>query len=700
MVEHPGVLRPGSLRTASPTTSLTLDYLRESIAPAWRPPFRGEIYENAAKLNLQAGYAVKGPFWIETVKHLIEPLQAIRDPNVRLVSITGAVQTTKSLIADITVPHWIEHDPGDCLWLLEDDAKARLYADRVMPLIWSVPEIAAMLEGVNRHDKTKTEIKFRHMKLVIAGLNAGNVQSLSWRYVIVDEKWLHPFDGLIRQAKDRTKQYPDTHKIILIGQGGVEDDDPDVEHKQTDRRVLHYACPHCFRYQPFELSREREPDSKLGKYAGLSWDTNEKTKPNGKWHFEEVGRTAHHRCYFCDHRIEDRPEVRRRLNDSYYYFPEGTCEQLKLEASRIWKETGKPPVAAPFPKAVGYQWPGEASMRVPFADLVVKYLRAKIAAEELGYRLPLQEYYQKDRGLTWSEMIEGECRAIVQEVYDVQSDWAEEAYRPMIVDCQRDLKKFFVSVYAVSLTGESRELERVIATDWGDSVKIADSKSRIEKARLAGDSEPYPRENDPEITVAGVQRKWKVKDQHVFVDCGYQMTKVLRECVRHGHVGQIKLGGKTRSVWLCWTGLKGSGTELFCHKNAKNGLKEFKVFSERKFYNVNIGTKDRSPRAPWYEWSNLHCKDLLRDRRDGDPHAPKFLCLPDTLPASDVNSHFQQMRSEKRIEQWTPRGKRAIWVLVKESRPNHDWDKGSMLIVFQAIVGIIGAPDEGPASES
>jgi hypothetical protein len=118
----------------------------------------------------------------------------------------------------------------------------------------------------------------------------------------------------------------------------------------------------------------------------------------------------------------------------------------------------------------------------------------------------------------------------------------------------------------------------------------------------------------------------------------------------------------------------------------------------RKFYNVNIGTKDRNPRAPWYEWSNLHCKDLLRDRRDGDPQAPKFLCLPDTLPASDVNSHFQQMRSEKRIEQWTPRGKRAIWVLVKESRPNHEWDKGAMLIAFQAIVGIIGAPDGEPES--
>jgi phage terminase large subunit GpA-like protein len=100
---------------------------------------------------------------------------------VRLESITGAVQTTKSLMADITVPYWIENEPGDTLWLFEDDPKARLYAERAIPLIRSVPEIAAMLEDVNRNDKTKTELKFKHMKLVMCGLNAGNVQSLRGR---------------------------------------------------------------------------------------------------------------------------------------------------------------------------------------------------------------------------------------------------------------------------------------------------------------------------------------------------------------------------------------------------------------------------------------------------------------------------------------------------------------------------------------
>lgn len=649
--------------------------MADAMRSAWHPPFRGQIYEYAAKLNLQAGYAVKGPVDINTLRHLIEPLQAIRDPGVRIVDITGAVQTTKSLVADIFVPYIIEHDPGDTLWLLEDEPKARLYAERALSLIRSVPEIAAMLEVVDRNDKTKTEIKFAHMKLVICGLNAGNVQSLSWRNVIVDEKWLHPFDGLIRQAMDRAKQYPATKKILLIGQGGVEDDDPDVEHKQSDQRLLHYACPHCLKFQPFELGRQRPDDFVLeklrGKYAGLSWDTNETTRPNGRWNWEEVGKTAHHRCFYCDHRIEDTPDIRRQLNDSYCYFPAATPEKTKLEASARYKLDGTMPTPAPFPERVGFDWPGEASMRVPFRELATKYLRAKIAAEELAYRLPLKEYYQKDRGITWSETIDAEFRATTQEAYDPKAKYPDENFRTLIADCQRDLKKFFVGVWSVALSGDTRELAR-------EEVASFDA-------------------------IAAIQKEWKVPDQRVFLDCGYEMNKVLRECVKRGHVGTIKIAGKPRKVWLCWTGLKGSGVELFRHTNPNTKLVEYKIFSERKFFNVNVGTKDRQPRAPWYEWSNLHCKDLLRARRDAEPGAPKFLTLPDTLPATDQNSNFAQMRSERRAEEYTARGKRSIWKSINENnpKPNHRWDIGAMLMAVQGVKGVIGSPDEAePKAEN
>jgi hypothetical protein len=444
-------------------------------------------------------------------------------------------------------------------------------------------------------------------------------------------------NGLIRQAMDRTKQYPYSKKILLLGQGGIEDEDFDRIHRETDQRVLHFNCPSCGKSQPFELSRFRPDDfptvNLRGTYSGLSWDTTPETRVDGRWNFEKVGQTAHHRCFFCDFKIEDRPNIRRKLNDTYHYVP---------------TNPGAPA------DSVGFYWPGEASTRVSFAELAVKYLKAKVAKEELGLALPLQEYYQKDRGLAWTADSGSDYRPATSEPYDVNSDWPEERYRFLIGDCQRDLQKFYISVFAVSLTGEGRELAR-------ETVGSFD-------------------------TIAATQKKWSVMDQRVFLDCGYEMSKVLRECVQRGHVGWI---GR-KKYWLCWNGLKGSGQETFAHKHPKTGRSELRIYSPQKFYDVNIGTSGRHPRAPYYEWSNLHCKDLARQRRDGDVGIPKLLILPDTLQATDQWSHFMQMRSEKRAVDFRNGKKVAIWEPVKETRPNHEWDKVAMLMAIQAICGIVG----------
>jgi len=621
------------------------DFLASAIRDAWQPPFRGEIYEFAGGLNLQAGYSVKGQFDINSAPWLIEPFEAIRDPRVRMVSIQAGVQTLKSLIEDITIPYWILHDAGDCLFLLDTDPKALKYcSSRLMPLIRSVPEIQRLLQDVDLHDKTKTKIAFHAMNLVVGGLNEGNCQSLTYRYVIVDEAWMARANGLLRQARMRTTQYEDTSKFLCIGQGGICDEDADTLHKETDQRELHFRCPFCQFAQPFDISRlrgEDHPKADLrGTYSGLSWDTNETTKPGGaRWDMDAVWRSAHIRCYQCDARIEDRPEVRRQLCDSYHFKP---------------TNPGAPK------EFVGFHWPQAASPRISIGLLVTEYLKAKIAAADLGYRLPLQEFYMKRWGLSWSEDSADEYRAVKHEPYDIYSDWPEEAYRVVIADCQRDLAKFYVSVFAVALSGEARELAREMCTSFDE--------------------------------IAAVQAKWKVKDQRVFLDCGYKMNDVLAECVRRGHIGTIKEGGRTVKRWLCWTGLKGSGREMFFHtRKVKGGeVKEWRIYSQRQNFDVHAGIGKRSTRAQWYEWSNLHAKDLLRPRRDGDANVPKLRFLPDTLPNSDVYSHFAQMRSERREEKFANGKKSAIWVLVKESRPNHEWDKAAMLMAFMAIVGIVG----------
>jgi hypothetical protein len=645
------------------TISPDLDYLASLLTPAFRPAFRGSVIEYAQQVDLQGHYSVKGQLDLATLRHLHGPLEAFQDPNVRVITIQGAVQTTKSLILDLLGLYIIEHEPGDLIWYLETDPKAKLYADeREMPMIYAKPEIAAMLEEVDRDDKTKTKIKFGPMTLQLCGLNITNTQTLSWRYVFIDEAWAARANGLIRHAMDRTKQYPDTHKIILVGQGGWDGDDFDAIHKQTDQRVLEYACPQCGYFQSFELSKLRgddHPVEKLrGTYAGLSWDTNETTKPNGRWDFEAVGKTAHHRCYLCDFRIEETPENRRKLNDSYRYRATNPGAQQSM---------------------VGFQWPGEASMRVKFSDLVIKYLRAKVAMDELSYKLPMQEYYQKDRGLTWTENAETQYKTVPLVAYDAKSDWQDEAHRFLIADCQHGLTKFHVGVFACAFSGETRELAR----------ETVDSFDAIAK----------------------LQADWKVHDQRVFLDCGYEMTEVLRECHRRGHEGWKTIGGRRVNLWLCWTGLKGSAQETFSHslmvrdRRLKAWVRsgtEQRIYSPEKWYHVSTSAEDSSKRVlrvRYYEFSNLHCKDLLRARRDADPGAPRFLFLPDTLPKEDQWSHWAQMRSEHRTAR--PGGK-PIWEPISKNnpKPNHEWDKCSMLMAVQAIFGIIGSAASTPEPES
>jgi len=170
------------------------------------------------------------------------------------------------------------------------------------------------------------------------------------------------------------------------------------------------------------------------------------------------------------------------------------------------------------------------------------------------------------------------------------------------------------------------------------------------------------------------------------------MGDVLRECVQRGHVGSIKLGGRVVKQWRCWTGLKGSGFETFTHIHPGSKAKEKRIYSERKFYDVNAGIGMRTVRGPYYEWGNLHAKDLLRPRRDGDANVPKLRFLPDTLPSSDPWSHFCQMRSERREEKFSNGKKSAQWVPIKEGRPNHDWDICAMLMIVMALCGALDPP--------
>lgn len=606
----------------------------QAIHDGWEPPFTGEIWEWAAAfMDMQDGYSIKGRFDISISRYMLKPFQALRNRRIRQVNIQKAVRTGGSVIADIWVPYLFANDPGDMLWLLQDEDMAKLYMrTRFQPNLDNCPPVRTLLESLeSRHDRQNLSIKFPGMSFVAGGLNEGNVQSLGKRYVIVDEGWMARRNGLIRQAIARTDDYPHNAKILVIGQGGWKDDDSDKEFKKGMQYDWGWTCPDCNRLQPYEFNFQRED----GSYAGVIWDKNAK-QADGSWNLIRVMETAHFECKFCGHGIADTPDNRSRMNASGDY---------------IQTADGLPNVAS-------FHWPSEAAIQLPLANLAAEYLQAK-AQKKLGNIIPMIEFTQKKRAQSWDEEngIQ-EVHVLQSGDYDVSKAWEGEKWRSMQVDCQEALAKFYFNVTAWG-AGEVRELDRGSCNTWGELVET--------------------------------QRKWNVKDQHVFVDLGYEQTLVLRECVKHGHEEIIK--GKR--MWMCWTGLKGMDQQTWPHEvQRRDGGIDYvhRPYAPRKYFDPMIGQKTAGSRrtVPVYYWSNLHIKNTLSAWRDGK--SGKMFCLPcPDKHGKDRESFTSQMHAEEKRLIRRPQDGRLVarWECVGK-RPNHFWDCWNESFVAAYIKRIIG----------
>lgn len=626
----------------------------DTLRSGWSLPFRGEIYDYAANIDLpRSGYAKPGPFRVSESKYLIEPFKALRNPRIRQVICLKAVQTGGSLIADLWVPYIIEHDPGPTLWLMQDDdAILKFLADRFFPIMRNTDSLRPWIEAAGRFGIKKDHLVFPHMSVVMGGLNVGNVQSASRRYVIGDEVWLAGNNGLIRQAKARTTAFAYNKKILLISQAGIEGDDLDLEWKQSDMREWNWQCLSCEKHQPFEMSKRRED----GSWAGMKWDSNETTKPNGRWNYPAVAKTARLECFFCGHQVEDTPANRRRLDDTHRY---------------IATNPGADETIA------GFHWPAIANVDISFASIAVAYLQAKVQQEEHGYLLPLIEFTQKQLARPWSEYQSADFRRITYEPYEIASEWKEERFRFLTVDCQKDFKEFWFVVRAWAKNGESRQLDRGRLESWEH--------------------------------VAAKQAEWKIHDQDVAVDGGYEQTKVCDECVQHGHLGWRIVSGERRQVWICWQILKGSRLETFEHQHQQTKARELKIYDRGKYL-----TPTRMPSAvgrsrvgvPYFMFSALHVSDILRRHRDGE--AAPWLCLPDVAPENDLLSFTNQMRSHIRVKERDEKGNLVnAWMpislggegKINKKRPGHFFDAEKMQIVMALQRGIIGAAKEEMVSE-
>lgn len=453
------------------------------LAPNWRLPERIPPWKWCEENVKNIPYSpIPGHFKSANSPWVREVMEAMSDPDIRLVSIVAPVQSSKTIGAELCLCYIVANFPGPCLWLSQTDADAKDQAEARLHKLFSECDAVKKLFPADRHKKKTQTVFFSNgMTLWVLGAHAkSNLQSRSIRWLIGDETWQWP-NGHMQQAEARVTAFGWLGKCIFLSQGGTENDDTHRKFETTDMREWEFKCPKCGKYQPY-------------KWSNIEWDKNYRDG-EGRMDFAKVRSSVRLVCEFCKHEIADSDANRKLLNSSAKFVPQNPN--------------------APATKA-GFHWNSLASMS--WGELAEMYLRAKESGRR-GDLEDLKNFYQKRLALPWGDLEEDFTLDISPSGYRMGDDWESEAavgakgailppphenknrvrLRFLTVDVQMD--HFYAVVRSWACDASSRLVYCAKLQTWED-VEI-------------------------------LQNRFGVFPQLVFVDAGYSTFEVYRNCAKH-----------------------------------------------------------------------------------------------------------------------------------------------------------------------
>ena len=584
--------------------------LRDILKDAWTPADRREPWRWCEDHIKSIPYSpLPGSFRSENSPWIREVMEAIVDPKIRLVSIIAAVQSSKTTSPELTLCYIIANLPGPCLWLDQTDEDAKDESESRLQKLFESCEPVKKLFPKNKNKQRNCTIHFSNgMTLWLLGAyNKTNLQRRSIRWLFGDETWRWPV-GHMAEAEARTTAFGWLGKCVFMSQGGEENDDTHRKFETTDMREWHYKCPKCGKYIPY-------------KWENVEWDDDCKDE-NGEYDFSKINHSTALKCPECGEYFEDSDRMRRILNK------DGKFIALNPNASK---------------ENVGFHWNALASMS--WGKIAELYLRAKIAARK-GDSSLLQQFYQKRLALAWREFAEDYRLEIASGSYNSGDVWDEEAgfnklgeiiappfaeneviapLRIMSVDVQMNC--FYLVVRAWSINGSSRLLWHEKVLTWED--------------------------------IEEIQKRFKILDNLVFVDAGYNSFEVYKHCGERN-----------------WIALMGDNRANFFHR-LPNGKTVLRFYSPVKHIFISRYVKCRM-----HFWSNLNVKDTLaRIRRNQNPADGATWEVP-----TDISEDYlKQMESEHRIK----KGNSWIWEQIGK-RPNHYLDCEAMNCAGALMLKIVG----------
>jgi hypothetical protein len=331
---------------------------------------------------------------------VIELMELFADNRIETIVIRCATQSSKTQTLILLLCWIISEDPAPTLWVAnaKDDLKQTI-RDRIGPTFEMCKPVAEQLQSAGQ-----MEFEFATMTLYFAGGGSkGKVKSKPIRWLILDEVEEIP-PANVYQALERTKAQWNKRRV-LISTGNLSTGLMQQFFDKGDQRTAHWICPACTEVNPL-------------KFIQLKWDTNDMTKPNGKYNFDKLAETVRWVCPKCGHAIPDLPYERRQF----------------AKAVRFKRLNEAAPA-----HTVSITWPSFMAPWVKWRDLAEKFLNARAALRK-GDIEPMKSFINDDCGESWEDML-----GIIEDFgflearrrdYGFNEPWAEGRRRYMAADKQ------------------------------------------------------------------------------------------------------------------------------------------------------------------------------------------------------------------------------------------------------------------------
>lgn len=321
-----------------------------------------------------------GKIDFDEVPYLVEPLNALVDPDVQDVVEVMPTRSGKTMLLRLAVGYFIGYDPCPMVWYDATESNGAIVSEtEIRPLIDFNPRLSKHVPKKNRKNLyTNKKMLLGAASLLFRGAqNERQAGGITARIVFGNEadKWRGKGGkeaALIDLTKERSKSFGDQRRNVFSSTPSLEDGPIWQEYLRGDQRKFYVPCPHCGHLQQLEWGDQHTPH-------GVKWDKEAKIDRD-TWDLEKV------------------------MSSVYYQCEKNKCKITEVDRLKMISDKGsewRPTNLRGEPHFRSYHINGLYVRVNSLPQLVVQFLRGR----ESGMHTDKQHFWNSTMGMPWKQEI-------------------------------------------------------------------------------------------------------------------------------------------------------------------------------------------------------------------------------------------------------------------------------------------------------